>query len=47
MNVRDWRLIKKKNSLVDIAPHCGEPRISFVDGFFCAMMFMLWICLVH
>jgi hypothetical protein len=47
MNVRYLRLINKKKQLVDIAPHWGEPHISCVDGFLCAIMFMLWIYLVH
>jgi hypothetical protein len=47
MNVRDSRLINKKKQLVDVAPHWGEPRISCVDGLLCAIMFMLWICLVN
>ena len=40
-NVRDLSLIKKKKLLVDIAPHWGEPHISCVFGFVCAMLFML------
>jgi hypothetical protein len=47
MDVIDLSLIKKKKKLVDVAPHCGEPRISYVDGFLFVIMFMLWIFLVH
>ena len=41
MNVRFKRIIKKVKWLVDIAPHWGEPRISFVFGFLCVVLFML------
>jgi hypothetical protein len=43
MDVRYCRLIKKKKSLVDVAPHWGEPRKSCVDGLLCAIMFMFFL----
>ena len=41
MNVRDWIVIKNMKQLVDVSPHWGEPRISCVVWFLCAVLFIL------
>jgi hypothetical protein len=35
---------REEEELVDVAPHWGEPRISYVDVL-CAMLFMLFMYL--
>ena len=36
---------KRGEEFVDVAPHRGEPRISYVDVL-CAMLFMLFMYLI-
>jgi hypothetical protein len=45
-NVRSLKTNKKEEKkLVDVAPHWGEPCISYVLLFFVLIFFMLFMCL--
>ena len=42
--IRLKKINKEEEELVDVAPHWGEPRISY-DIVLCAMLFMLFMYL--